>query len=419
MRRLQNRKRTVRAVAPERSSENGAALLIVLLVVAVLTVLVAEFAVSARMDYRLANQYRAGIQGRYLARSAVEIAVAGIRSTNNDFRDGRYKGATCGSKLHATIMANLPSALSPTLAATFGAVAGSTEEQSADEWCVTIPYFPTPGGAIGARITNERGKINVNALVQRVGADPPRYNVDRAVAEQVFWVLNETTPDMPLDDDALYDIVAAMIDWIDGDIDVHTDIGTGAEDRHYSSLLEPYAIKNGPLDTLDELLLVRGVTQDIFARAAPYLTVYPSDFAFGTTPSRYANHVDLNAAPRVVIAAAILGADADEQSWVVDDAYAVADCLISQRSPQSGELDESIPFIGLGALNRCRTEEGVPAKLPTKLTVLQKRHAGKPRFYTVEAYGNVGGVVTRTRAVVRKRSQGQDAETTLLYWREI
>ena len=38
----------------------------------------------------------------------------------------------------------------------------------------------------------------------------------------------------------------------------------GAENDYYHSLSEPYECKNGDLDTIEELLLVRGVTTELY-----------------------------------------------------------------------------------------------------------------------------------------------------------
>lgn len=51
------------------------------------------------------------------------------------------------------------------------------------------------------------------------------------------------------------DMVDCLIDWRDPDSDVRPQ---GAEADYYSRLAIPYAIKNGPLTTLEELLLVKG-----------------------------------------------------------------------------------------------------------------------------------------------------------------
>src|SRR5262249_55773334 len=52
-------------------------------------------------------------------------------------------------------------------------------------------------------------------------------------------------------------IADAILDWIDPDDDPREQ---GAERDYYASLPHPYAPRNGPLASIDELLLVRGVT---------------------------------------------------------------------------------------------------------------------------------------------------------------
>ena len=56
------------------------------------------------------------------------------------------------------------------------------------------------------------------------------------------------------------EVAHAILDWLDTD---DTPREYGAEVEYYSSLMPPYAPANGPLKTLEELLLVRGVTPDL------------------------------------------------------------------------------------------------------------------------------------------------------------
>ncbi len=56
------------------------------------------------------------------------------------------------------------------------------------------------------------------------------------------------------------DIADAILDYIDEDEDQRE---LGAESDYYTSLTPPYACKNGPLETVDELLLVKGVTPEL------------------------------------------------------------------------------------------------------------------------------------------------------------
>jgi general secretion pathway protein K len=56
-------------------------------------------------------------------------------------------------------------------------------------------------------------------------------------------------------------VVDSILDWLDAD-DLYR--ANGAENDYYRSLKEPYDCKNGPLDSVEELLLVKGVTPELF-----------------------------------------------------------------------------------------------------------------------------------------------------------
>lgn len=81
-----------------------------------------------------------------------------------------------------------------------------------------------------------------------------------------------------------------LLDWADSDAFFgHPQYG--AEASYYEDLHEPYTAKNGEYETIDELLLVKDVTPEIFDKIRPYVTVYG------------AGKVNLNTAPRAVLAA--------------------------------------------------------------------------------------------------------------------
>lgn len=57
------------------------------------------------------------------------------------------------------------------------------------------------------------------------------------------------------------DVAAAMIDWRDEDEDINTN--GGAENEYYLSMPDSYYCKNALFETVEELLLVRGVTPEL------------------------------------------------------------------------------------------------------------------------------------------------------------
>jgi general secretion pathway protein K len=90
-------------------------------------------------------------------------------------------------------------------------------------------------------MVDEGGKISLN-------------RADEALLRKVFETLG-------LDSDEQEEVVDAIIDWRDSD-DLHR--LHGAEDEYYLKLPEPYRAKNGPFDSVDELLQVRGITRELF-----------------------------------------------------------------------------------------------------------------------------------------------------------
>ena len=78
-----------------------------------------------------------------------------------------------------------------------------------------------------------------------------------------------------LDIDADVDIIAAsIVDWHDSNSTVTGD-SNGAEDDYYMNLEKPYYCKNSRFQNLEELLLVRGMTQGIFDKIKDFITIYP------------------------------------------------------------------------------------------------------------------------------------------------
>lgn len=98
------------------------------------------------------------------------------------------------------------------------------------------------GSVVGMRygMEDESSRLNLNTLVlldqQKSGQ-----------GSQALMMLPGMTAD----------VADAILDWIDADDTVRTN---GAEREYYNGLTPSYSPKNGPLESVEELLLVRGVT---------------------------------------------------------------------------------------------------------------------------------------------------------------
>jgi general secretion pathway protein K len=120
-------------------------------------------------------------------------------------------------------------------------IAGTTVETEPDPIDLGKVTGSFAGGEYRVDIQDESGKININLV-----SEPQLVALIKASGIQ--------DPDAGIISDSI-------LDWRDSDT-LHR--LNGAEDDYYQSLNPPYKAKNGRFDTVEELLLVRGVTRDYF-----------------------------------------------------------------------------------------------------------------------------------------------------------
>ena len=108
-------------------------------------------------------------------------------------------------------------------------------EDGAERWFFTVYSPPDDDSLAELRfgLSDEAGKLNLNAAHTTNFSGFPRLTVQH---------------------------VAALRDFIDPDDALRPE---GAEQEYYSALAQPYCVRNGPLDTLEEILLIRGFTPSL------------------------------------------------------------------------------------------------------------------------------------------------------------
>jgi general secretion pathway protein K len=142
-----------------------------------------------------------------------------------------------------------------------------------EEWAKSEAYFNSATaalqeGRIEGMIRDEESRINVNSLV---GEKDQFDDTQKKLWERL---LKQTR--FGLTDDQVNTIIHGVKDWIDQDNEV-TGI-YGAEDNAY--VQRGYRCKNRRLDTIEEMLLINGVTREIFYGTErregirPYFTVF-------------------------------------------------------------------------------------------------------------------------------------------------
>lgn len=198
----------------------GIALIMVMVTIFVLTALVGAFALSMKVETKLASNASNESELEWLGRSGVEL--------------GKYVLA---------LQLNSPQEPYDSLNQIWAGGPGSALSSNSPIASISLKDHKLGHGTYSVKITDLERKLNINTA-----ANSPD------VLSQAFIMMGADAGEYP-------QIVASIQDWIDADDDPH--IG-GAESAYYEGLTPPYKSKNGPLDDLSELLLVKGVTPEMY-----------------------------------------------------------------------------------------------------------------------------------------------------------
>ena len=192
------------------ADQSGAALFLVIWILALLMVIVGEFSYSMRAEVNATRQFKEAAAARYIAEAGINRAILEILKQQN-------------------------------LAAAEDAPELLEAEEGAWRVNIVLPEVDFPGGRFRVYIDNDSGRVNINTA-------------ERGTLQMLVdgFDLTETEKDT---------IVDSILDWRDDD-DLHR--LNGAENDYYQALPDPYPCKNGPFDSPSELLLVRGITRDLF-----------------------------------------------------------------------------------------------------------------------------------------------------------
>ncbi len=219
----------------KRLRENkGFALLLAVMVIAVLVALTLEFNASMRDELTAAINVHDGITLKSTAGSGVALAMAVLKEHAASAEADTVLDAWADKGLLSSLLSSL-----------------------------------CRDGRGSLQVIDASRKINVNKLVDENGVANERYRhlFKRFLSFDAFKLGTEE----------IENILDAVTDWLDPNDDVTR---FGAENSYYMSLEKPYRCRNGPMESIEEILLVRGVSPEIFYGTedipgiAPFLTVY-------------------------------------------------------------------------------------------------------------------------------------------------
>ncbi|MBU1902422.1 MAG: general secretion pathway protein GspK [Proteobacteria bacterium] len=201
-------------------NEKGIALFLVLWVLTLLTVIVGEFCFAMRTEVNITRNFKGQTEAYYIALAGVNRAI--------------------GELIRNEV---IPPKVTPPKIAGIGKEEEPEDEEKEDRWRINVDIPPVPHGVgqFEVRIGNESGKININGANEAL--------------------LKMMLKGFGLEDHQESIIVDSIMDWRDKN-NLHR--LNGAEDDYYRSLPEPYECKDDDFDSIEELLMVRGVTPEIF-----------------------------------------------------------------------------------------------------------------------------------------------------------
>lgn len=193
----------------------GMVLILVLAFMAMFMALIVSFSADESQDIELAYNFRDSLQAQYVARAGIEAASATFAEDD----------------------------------ATYDSL--DEEWANLDELALTAAAY-LEGAHFTGTITDECGKLDLNSLALQ--DDNRQFRI--AQFKRLFTVL-----EIDISEDELNDLCLSLIDWMDTDSEVN--IG-GAEEEYYQSLTPAYHCKNAPLDSPEEIMLVKGMKPEYF-----------------------------------------------------------------------------------------------------------------------------------------------------------
>ena len=214
---------------PEKN-QNGIAMMVVLWVLVLLIALATEFAFSMKTEVNTTRNFKEDFESYYLAKAGISLAMSEIlkpaRFHSIHPEHGWISGKLLASGKNSSNK-NVPA---------------DGEEKEAEYEVIAREKIPLGNGEITYTITDENGKIAINTASRGVLSKVMNYaGIELGVKRDI--------------------IIDSILDWIDKDSNHRIN---GAEDDYYKNEGLPYTPKNGRIETLTELLKVRGMTKEIF-----------------------------------------------------------------------------------------------------------------------------------------------------------
>lgn len=330
-----------------------------MLFVVLLTVIVAEYGYETQVDASLMDNQTAGLAAYVAAKSAVAVGMS-------------------------LLVADLQQAQQPQQV--------EPCDSLQDVWAQPFPGEECNGALMYCSIDDEYGKLNLNALFD---VNTGEVNGTLEMALRSLFAARGVEQD-PVD---------AILDWVDPDQEPRSQ---GGEADFYGSLEIPYSCRDGRMESVEELLLIRGITPDVFFGRSEEGQLPLSELL--TVCGSPRGRINLNTAEPEVLAA--IG-EAIGQTGL-------ADVVVRER--------ERAPFTSVADLEaRGIIPRSQPTPTPTPAPGgAQPASRPQPRMFEVASrtfrihgLGLIGESRARVEAFVRRGAIGSPELVRILDWRVI
>jgi len=200
-------------------NSKGYIIILVLIMTTLLISVTGEFIVTSQVTISYMRKYDSNLKSSYLAKSGVQLASYMLIADKKGMGGLEITGKAVDKNIDCFD----------------------------DIWAANFPPVPLDNGTIQIKITDENSKINVNAFANEFTENTKYY-----IISQTFF-LNMGLP---------MDFADIIHDWVDID---DSRFPYGAETSDYYLTLNPsYSAKNNAMDSIDEMLMLKNMTPEIF-----------------------------------------------------------------------------------------------------------------------------------------------------------
>ncbi|MFO7871961.1 MAG: type II secretion system protein GspK [Kiritimatiellia bacterium] len=250
-------------------------------------------------------------------------------------------------------------------------------------WSVSIGaggFSVVSGGEESFGLSDEESRINLNSA-------------GRPLLEALLVRVGD------LDPLTAGETASAVMDWRDRNQDVLTG---GAENEYYQNLRPPYECRDGAIGCIEELLLIKGINEEVAARIGPHVTLYGR------------GKININTAGREALECLAVSHCRGE----TDVALAVVERIVDFREAGGQFTEPSIPSV-MAALHGFEPlepeERGVLAAMMADAEIRSSCFRGTSTGWVERAGGKGSGEIQAGYRIAFVFDREND---TVLDWRE-